>query len=96
MQDVNFVLISPEELRVPSYILKEVIADLTATAGGKCGDLEEVMPQLDILYMTRVQRERFFNEEDYVRLKDSYVLTQGEAGLGQERPGSAPSAAPRQ
>ena len=70
---IKFVLISPEELKIPSYVKNEI---------KKCGleyvqtkDLLEYMPKLDILYMTRVQRERFFNEEDYLRLKDSYILT---------------------
>ena len=70
---IKFVLISPKELTVPSYV-KKVIKE----AGAECRettDLLEAMPQLDILYMTRVQRERFFNEEDYLRLKDSYILT---------------------
>lgn len=71
---VRFVLISPEELKLPSYVKKDVIQknnlEYTQTT-----DLESVMPELDILYMTRVQRERFFNEEDYLRLKDSYILT---------------------
>lgn len=71
---INFVLISPDELKLPSYVKKDVIQkhqlSYTQTA-----DLESVMPQLDILYMTRVQRERFFNEEDYLRLRDSYILT---------------------
>lgn len=80
-EDVNFVLISPEELRVPSYILKEVI-EPSGHSWREVRDMEEVMPQLDILYMTRVQRERFFNEEDYVRLKDSYILTQEKLNLG--------------
>lgn len=70
---VKFVLISPQELKLPGYV-KQTLDDrgipYTETAS-----LEEPMPQLDILYMTRVQRERFFNEEDYLRLKDSYVLT---------------------
>ncbi len=70
----RFVLISPEELKVPSYVkadaLKKHGVPYTQTT-----DLESVMPELDILYMTRVQRERFFNEEDYLRLKDSYILT---------------------
>ncbi len=70
---VEFVLISPNELKLPDYIKeslkKEGIPFL------ETGDLEGVMPKLDILYMTRVQRERFFNEEDYLRLKDSYILT---------------------
>lgn len=70
--NVEFVLISPEELRVPEYIREKL-----RTAGAKWCEvesMEEVMPQLDVLYMTRVQRERFFNEEDYVRLKDTYIL----------------------
>lgn len=73
-EGVRFIFISPEELRVPGYIVKEVVMP----SGHKWEEaraMEEVMPELDILYMTRVQRERFFNEEDYVRLKDSYVLT---------------------
>ena len=71
--NINFVFISPEELRVP-----DVITDMLNKKGIPYKEvirLEEVMPDLDILYMTRVQRERFFNEEDYVRLKDFYILT---------------------
>ncbi len=73
-EDIRIVLISPEELKLPSYVKKDVLQKnnipyLQTT------DLEAVMPELDILYMTRVQRERFFNEEDYLRLKDSYILT---------------------
>lgn len=82
-EDVNFVLISPEELRVPSYILKEVIKP-SGHSWREVRDMGEVMPQLDFLYMTRVQRERFFNEEDYVRLKDSYVLTKEKLDLGKK------------
>lgn len=82
-EDVNFVLISPEELRVPSYILKEVIKP-SGHSWREVRDMEEVMPQLDILYMTRVQRERFFDEEDYVRLKDSYILTKEKLDLGKK------------
>ena len=71
---VKFVLISPEELRVPRYIISEVLE-----RGGipyvETTSLDEAMPKLDILYMTRVQKERFFNEADYMRLKDSYILT---------------------
>lgn len=73
-ENVKFVLISPEELRLPDYVYNDVIVK----NGVKCvqtPDLQWAMPQLDVLYMTRVQRERFFNEEDYLRLKDSYVLT---------------------
>lgn len=71
--DVRFVLISPDELRIPDYLRQEVLVD------GKIdfietSELEKHMPDLDILYMTRVQRERFFNEEDYIRLKDSFIL----------------------
>ena len=70
---VCFVLISPEELRVPGYIRKDVL-DANHIEYKEVDVLEEVMPELDILYMTRVQRERFFNEEDYIRLKDSFIL----------------------
>ena len=69
----RYILISPEELRLPEYEidkLKEAGAEFVETKS-----LEEAMPELDILYMTRVQRERFFNEEDYIRLKDTYILT---------------------
>lgn len=71
---VKFVLISPEELKVPGYVTKDVLQK-KGIEYKETTDLESVMPELDILYMTRVQRERFFNEEDYLRLKDSYVLT---------------------
>ena len=70
----KFVLISPEELKVPSYV-KETYIKKNNIPYEQVTDLEEAMPKLDILYMTRVQRERFFNEEDYLRLKDSYILT---------------------
>ena len=82
-EDVKFILISPEELRLPSYILKEVI-EPSGHPWREVRDMEEVMSELDILYMTRVQRERFFNEEDYVRLKDSYVLTKEKLDLGKK------------
>ena len=59
--DINFIFISPEELRVPSYILKEVV-EPSGHPWREVPDMEQVMPELDILYMTRVQRERFFNE----------------------------------
>ncbi len=72
--NVKFIFISPDELRLPEY-LKEDILDKKHIEYVETADLEEAMPQLDILYMTRVQRERFFNEQDYIRLKDSYVLT---------------------
>ena len=71
---IKIILISPEELKLPSYVKQDVLQrhniEYVQTT-----DLEAVMPELDILYMTRVQRERFFNEEDYLRLKDSYILT---------------------
>ena len=70
----SFVLISPEELRVPESV-REDILESQHIPYKEVRSLEEAMPQLDILYMTRVQRERFFNEADYVRLKDSYILT---------------------
>ncbi len=70
---LKFVLISPEELKLPSYIKKDVLQKNNIPYE-QTTDLESVMPELDILYMTRVQRERFFNEEDYLRLKDSYIL----------------------
>ncbi len=73
-KDVRFVLISPEELKLPSYVKKDVLQAKNIQYV-QTTDLEAVMPELDILYMTRVQRERFFNEEDYLRLKDSYILT---------------------
>ena len=72
-EGVKFVLISPEELKVPDYV-KEAM-DRDGIPYTETTDLESAMPSLDILYMTRVQRERFFNEEDYLRLKDSYILT---------------------
>ena len=71
---VKFVMISPEELKIPQYILTDVL-DPKGIEYEEVTSLEAVMPKLDILYMTRVQRERFFNEADYVRLKDSYILT---------------------
>ena len=71
---MRFVLISPDELRLPDYIISEVL-DARGIPYVETRDLEKALPELDILYMTRVQRERFFNEEDYIRLKNSYVLT---------------------
>lgn len=68
----RFVLVSPNELKVPDYIKNGY---LTETNSYETENLDEVMPELDILYMTRVQRERFFNEADYIRLKDSFILT---------------------
>ena len=73
-EGVRFLLISPEELRVPEYVIQEVLRP-NGIPFEEVTSLEESMPRLDILYMTRVQRERFFNEEDYIRLKDTYILT---------------------
>ncbi|MCQ2430303.1 MAG: aspartate carbamoyltransferase [Clostridia bacterium] len=73
-EGVKFVLISPEELKVPSYVKAEALKTRNVPYE-QTTDLSEALPSLDILYMTRVQRERFFNEEDYLRLKDSYILT---------------------
>lgn len=71
---IKFVLISPDELKLPNYIKEETLIK-NGIEFVETGDLESVMPELDILYMTRVQKERFFNEADYIRLKDSYILT---------------------
>lgn len=72
-ENVRFILVSPNELKIPDYLRQEVLI-----AGNidfiETNELEKYMPELDILYMTRVQRERFFNEEDYIRLKDSFIL----------------------
>ena len=78
-EGIKFIFISPEELKVPDYI-----TDMLREKGIPYQEvirLEDVMPELDLLYMTRVQKERFFNEEDYVRLKDFYVLTKGKMEL---------------
>ncbi len=71
--NINFVLISPDELKIPAYLREEVL-DANHIPYKEVKVLENVMPQLDMLYMTRVQKERFFNEEDYIRLKDSFIL----------------------
>lgn len=72
-EGIKFVLISPEELKIPAYLREEVL-DRGNIPYEEVKNLEAVMPELDILYMTRVQKERFFNEEDYIRLKDSFIL----------------------
>lgn len=82
-EKVRFVLISPEELRVPSYIRDDVLL-ANGIAFEEVERLEDAMSQLDVLYMTRVQRERFFNEDDYVRLKDYYILTKKKMELARE------------
>ena len=79
-EGMKFVLIWPEELRVPDYIIHEFL-EPRGIEFVETRSLEQAMPELDILYMTRVQRERFFNEEDYVRLKNSYVLTEAKMNL---------------
>ncbi len=81
-ENVKFVFISPEELRIPGY-LREMLWDKAITFK-EVIRLEDVMDELDLLYMTRVQRERFFNEEDYVRLKDFYILNKAKMDLAKE------------
>ncbi len=73
-ENVRVILISPFELKLPGYVKRDVL-DKNDIEYMETADLEAVMPELDVLYMTRVQKERFFNEEDYLRLKDSYILT---------------------
>ena len=77
---MKFVLISPEELRVPDYIISEIL-EPNNIPYVETRSMEEALPDLDVLYMTRVQQERFFNEEDYIRLKNSYVLTKEKLAL---------------
>lgn len=81
--NIKFVLISPEELRIPSYIRQDVL-EKHKIPFVEMERLEDAMPDLDILYMTRVQKERFFNEEDYVRMKDFYILTKEKLALAKE------------
>ena len=80
---VEFVLISPEELRVPDYIREDVLKKNNIPFK-ELERLEDALPELDILYMTRVQKERFFKEEDYVRMKDFYILTKDKLSLARE------------
>lgn len=80
-KNIRFVLISPPELRVPSYIKDDVLKNFKYK---EVTDLEDAMPELDILYMTRVQKERFFNEEDYIRMKDCYILDKAKMELAKE------------
>lgn len=82
-ENVKFVLISPDELKVPSYIREDVLKE-SGHEYKEVTKLEDVIGELDILYMTRVQRERFFNEEDYVRLKDFYILNQEKLNLAKD------------
>lgn len=81
---VRFVLISPKELQIPEYLRKEVL-DAGKVDYIETSELEKYMPDLDILYMTRVQRERFFNEEDYIRLKDSFILDASKMQYAKEK-----------
>lgn len=80
---IKFVLISPEELKLPSFVKQEFIKD-KGIEYKQSTSLDDVMGELDILYMTRVQRERFFNEEDYLRLKDTYILTADKMKLAKD------------
>ena len=79
-QDNEFYFISPEELRVPEYLIEDTLKPANAPYH-EVTNLEETLPELDVLYMTRVQKERFFNEEDYIRLKDIYILDQEKLNL---------------
>jgi len=81
--NVKFVFIAPDELKIPTY-LKEEVLDPHGIDYKEVKSLEDVMPELDVLYMTRVQKERFFNEEDYIRLKDTYILDAAKMKLGRE------------
>lgn len=80
---VKFILISPEELKIPDYLRKDTL-DANHIDYKEVNVLEDVLPELDLLYMTRVQRERFFNEEDYIRLKDSFILDRNKMKLARE------------
>ena len=89
-ENIEFVLISPEELRLPSYIRKDVL-DKKNIPYTEVERLEDALPELDILYMTRVQKERFFNEEDYIRMKDFYILDKQKMELAPKRYAGSPS-----
>ena len=80
---IRFVLISPPELRIPDYIREDVL-QAKGIEYRAVENLDEAMPELDILYMTRVQKERFFNEEDYIRMKDCYILDKQKMALARE------------
>ena len=80
---IRFVLISPPELRVPDYIIEDTL-NAKGIESKEVENLDEAMPELDILYMTRVQRERFFNEEDYIRMKDCYILDKKKMELARD------------
>ena len=82
-KNVKFILISPEELKIPEYVRKEILLknDIEFKEVEK---MEEILPELDVLYMTRVQKERFFNEDDYIRLKDKYILEEEKMKLAKK------------
>ncbi len=82
-QNISFILISPEELRIPEYVRKELLIK-NQIPFQEVENMQEALPKLDVLYMTRVQRERFFNEEDYVRLKDRYILDTAKMKLAKQ------------
>ncbi|BCJ99841.1 aspartate carbamoyltransferase [Anaerocolumna chitinilytica] len=82
-ENIHFVLISPDELKIPAYLREEVL-DANHISYEEVKNLEAVLPDLDLLYMTRVQKERFFNEEDYIRLKDSFILDAKKMSLAKE------------
>ncbi|MBQ3176293.1 MAG: aspartate carbamoyltransferase [Clostridia bacterium] len=81
---IKFVLISPVELRLPDYVRRDILVT-NRVPYKETTDLEAVLPELDVLYMTRIQKERFFNEEEYLRLKDSYILTADKMKLAKEK-----------
>lgn len=81
---IKFVLISPVELRLPDYVRRDILVT-NRVSYMETTDLEAVLPELDVLYMTRIQKERFFNEEEYLRLKDSYILTADKMKLAKEK-----------
>ena len=81
--NIKFILISPEELRLPGYMRKDVL-DKKNIPYKEVERMEEALPELDVLYMTRVQKERFFNEEDYIRMKDFYILDKKKMELAPE------------
>ena len=83
-ENIRCVFISPDELKVPSYIIDEVVKP-SGCEYREVRTMDEVLPELDVLYMTRVQQERFFNEEDYIRLKDSYILDSEKMKLAPEK-----------
>lgn len=83
-KNVKFVLISPEELRIPEYVRKEILIK-NGIEFEEVRSMQEALPKLDVLYMTRVQKERFFNEEDYIRLKDTYILDKSKMKLAKEK-----------